>query len=327
MLIVFINPACPPKISAFNWQCKAGIDTAPIFTRGPPPKMHPVIYLATEVILTVLVIGFSTPYSVIQPIGFVLMTICVFRCIPNWMPYMTRTPWTALVGDYSVTYLYHCLDLALLSRWSFKHGAPISGLLRPNLSPANSPKDYQSHDKDSIRERLVFGIRVTSTFRFVGTQYEVRNTPSVLAIERRDLARRTFGVILISYCLLDFINANNDMAIASQFLTSEKISILIRLHEVTAEELRIRLFTLGGRYWTQLRPGGHIPHLCTSSCQRGHLRTFRMPPSLYGLPVEAYILRRFWELTHGNSPLLLTIQLMCFPAYPVVRSLLKTSGF
>ncbi|KAF1962570.1 hypothetical protein CC80DRAFT_589074 [Byssothecium circinans] len=258
--------------------------------------MHPIIYLVTQIILTVLVIGFSTPYAVLRPTGFVFMTFCVYRCIPGCMPYMTRTPWAALVGGYSITYLYHYLDVALLSRWSFKHGAPVSGLLRPNPSPANAPRNYRPQDTESIRERLIFGMKVTSTFRFVGTRYEVRNTPAAIATERRAFARRTFTTILISYCVLDFINSNNDPIIAAKFLTLEKIPILTRLQEVTAEELTIRTFTvLAAGIGLNCVQGG-VYHICALLAVRAGISEPSEWPPFYGEAGEAYTLRRFWDV-------------------------------
>lgn len=257
--------------------------------------MHPVIYLVTELFLTMFVVGFTTPYSILRPTGLLLCTLCVVRCIPGCMPYMTRTPWAALVGGYSVTYLYHYLDIALLSRWSFEHGAPVSGLLRPAPAPANASRDYKPRDVDSIRERLIFGMKVTSTFRFVGTEYEARNTPSVITTRRKDFLRRMFVAILISYCVLDFINSNNDPAIASRFLTLEKIPILTRLHEITAEELTIRFFTvLAAGVGLNCVQGG-IYHICALlAVSTGISEPSEWPP-FYGSAREAYMLRRFWE--------------------------------
>jgi hypothetical protein len=147
------------------------------------------------------------------------------------MPYMTRTPWAALVGGYSVTYLYHYMDIALLSRWSFEHDAPVSGLVRPDSLRCNPQTKSTSSTSLPAWEKLKFGIKLTSTFRFVGTQYEVRNTPKTNTTSSREFLRQTFLGIFTSYCVLDLINAQNDPAIASRFLTPKNIPIFARVHE------------------------------------------------------------------------------------------------
>jgi hypothetical protein len=44
-------------------------------------------------------------------------------------------------------------------------------------------------------QRLFFGITVTSSFRFIGTPYEVPYVPPPGAITRKQFLRRTWAVI------------------------------------------------------------------------------------------------------------------------------------
>jgi hypothetical protein len=161
------------------------------------------------------------------------------------MPYMVRTPWAALVGGYSVTYLYHYLDVAMLSQWSFIHKAPVSGLVR--ASSARTPVSRSrppANTKESLLARTTFGLHIASSFRFVGTPFEVRNTPRPLITNRRRYLCRTFGAIVTSYILLDAISSMNDPSIASKYLGVNKIPIFTRISHVTAEEMLIRMLTV-----------------------------------------------------------------------------------
>lgn len=257
--------------------------------------MHPIIYLAIEIALTVFVVGFIPPSSALRWAGFLAIILCVVRCIPECMPYMVRTPWAAFIGGYSVTYLYHYLDVALLSCWSFEHGGPVGGLLRPTPAPANAAKDYRPRELDSMRERLLFGIRLTYSFRFVGTRYEVRNTPPAVIAQRREFLRRVFINILVSYAILDFISSSNNPDISSRFFVKEKIPILARWHEVTVEELTIRYFTVlaTGVSMSCFQRG--IYNICALlAISTGTSDPPEWPP-FYGPAREAYKLRRFWE--------------------------------
>lgn len=259
------------------------------------PDMHPLIYLFVEIALTVFIIGFTAPSSALRPAGLVINTLCVLRCLPACIPYMIRTPWAALVGGYSITYLYHYVDLALLSRWSFEHSAPVSGLLRPVAEPTRAITAPKLKRSGSFRDKLNFGVKLTSTFRFIGTRYEISNVPHAKALSSKDFRQREFLTILVSYIVLDFINSNNDPAIATRYLTLEKIPVLARLHQVTAEELVIRAFTVLASCIGLMCVQGGVYHIIALIAVRAELTGPSEWPPFYGSVREAYSLRRFWE--------------------------------
>lgn len=278
--------------------------------------MHPIIYLVSEFMLTVFVIGFTPPTSRLRLVGLLLVALCVIHCIPQCMPYMIRTSWAALVGGYSVTYLYHYLDVALLSRWSFRHNAPVSDLTRTSSDTANNRTVSAERNKkfaidNTLLARLHFGFKTTASFRFVGTPCEVRNTPRPIAIgqhERNYFLLRTLAVIATSYILLDFINSMNDPAIAAKYLGLDKIPLFHRLHEVSVEELVIRSFTvLAAGIGLNCVQGG-IYNTCALVAVALNFSNPEDWPPFYGSPCDAYTLRSFWK--YGSDSLNLCITLM-----------------
>jgi hypothetical protein len=257
--------------------------------------MHPIFYLMAEFVLTVLIIGFTQAHSSLRPAGLLLITLCVIKCIPSCMPYMVRTPWAALLGGYSATYLYHYLDIALLSRWSFEHNAPISGLIRPTITATPWQKGSTPSISPSAWERLKFGIKLTSTFRFVGTPYEARNTPKARTNNSKDFCRRKFVTIVLSYVILDFIQAQNDPDIAARFIRLKNIPVFARLNEFTLEEGIIRVFTvLAAGVALVCVQGGVYRTLALLAVSLGISEPTDWPP-FFGSLWDAYTLRRFWE--------------------------------
>ncbi|KAF2464157.1 uncharacterized protein BDR25DRAFT_98668 [Lindgomyces ingoldianus] len=265
--------------------------------------MHPIIYLVSEFILTVFVVGFTHPTSRLRLIALLPVALCMVCCIPQCMPYMIRTPWAALVGGYAVTYLYHYVDVALLSRWSFRDNAPVSGLVRPSSGVANTDKvsaeKRQRIVNNTVLARFHFGFKVTSSFRFVGTPYEVRNTPRPLEVgrkERTHFLMRTFAAIATSYTLLDLINSMNDPTIAAKYLGLDKIPLLTRLRDVSAEELVIRFFTvLAAGIGLNCVQGG-IYHVFALVSVALNLSDPQDWPPFYGSPRDTYTLRSFWNV-------------------------------
>jgi hypothetical protein len=221
------------------------------------------------------------------------------------MPYMTRTPWAALVGGYTVTYLYHYLDVTMLSRWSFIDNAPISGLVRPASTYSMTSRksrgaelDNKNVMRDNFLDRIVFGLKIASSFRFVGTPFEVRNTPRPLVLERNGRSVylwRTFGVIAASYILLDLLNSINDPRIASKYLGLDKIPVFSRVREVTAEELVIRLFTvLAAGIGLNCVQGG-IYHIFALLAVAMNISESEDWPPFYGSLSHANTLTGFWK--------------------------------
>lgn len=258
--------------------------------------MHPGFYLVAEFVTAVLVIGFTPADSNLRLWGLAWNIFCVFKCIPLCMQYMVRTPWGALLGGFAISYLYHYLDIALLSRWSFEHRAPVSGLVKPSaVISKRSQVDPVPNSKSVLQQRLLFGLSVGSTFRFIGTPYEVQSVPPARATTRKGYFRRTYAVVLVSYIVLDFINSINDPEIASKFLGLKNVPLFTRLHEVSAEELIIRLFTVLAAGISLNCVQGGIYHLIGLFAVSFGISAPTAWPPFYGSPREAYTLRRFWK--------------------------------
>ena len=252
--------------------------------------MHPVIYIILEFFTTVLVIGFTSSHSIVRLGGLLVSIFCVVQCIPLCMLYMRRTPWAALIGGYSVTCLYQYLDVAVLNRWTFEQGCPVSGLVQPTIQAPPKP-----NGSDTMFRRLAFGLKVTSSYRFVGTPYQVQNVPRYGTTNRRMYFQCTFLTIVTSYVVLDIISSSNDLDIAARHLTLDKVPILTRRIEVTAEEVFIRLFTvLAAATSLHCVQGGIYYIVSVLVVSLGISSPAEWPP-FYGSPREVYTLRRFWR--------------------------------
>ncbi|KAF2499668.1 hypothetical protein BU16DRAFT_279495 [Lophium mytilinum] len=258
--------------------------------------MHPIVYLFAEIAITVFVIGFTPPNSLFRLVGLLAVAFCVFQCIPLCMPYMIRTPWAALVGGYSVTYAYHYLDVALLSRWSFEQGAPVSGLTKPSTDVKGSQAISAPSGRNPIIQQLLFGLKITFSWRFIDTPYQIKNVPPVIAKNRKDFLLRTFVTIAISYVVLDIISSSNDSAIASKFLGLDKVPFLTRLNQISAEELVIRAFTvLAAGIGLNCVQGGIYHVFALLAVSSGISEPSEWPP-FYGSVRAAYSLRAFWNI-------------------------------
>ena len=256
--------------------------------------MHPTLYLLSVFLSTALAVGYTNPKSQLRFVGFVFVAFCVFRCVPSCMSYMERTPWAGLVGGHTVTCAYHYIDVALLSRWSYKHLGPTNGLVKLNSSREDLPKRSTTVFRDVI-DRLLFGLRIASSSRFIGTPYQARNTSPPVSAERKRFLFRTCGVVVLSYVVLDLIQSANDPAIGNKYLTLEKVSLLSRLGDVTIEELVIRAFTVLAAGVGLICVQGGIYHVLALLAVALMISMPTEWPPFYGSFTEAYTLQGFWK--------------------------------
>jgi hypothetical protein len=209
------------------------------------------------------------------------------------MKYMVRTPWAQLVGGASVTILYHYIDIALISRWSFLHGRPTGSLAKPS---ATKPGTLLSDRRpDTTFNRLLFGAKISSSYRFINTPFQIENVPPVSTRNTKAFLWRKTGVVVCSYLLLDLINSTADPAISLKYFTPDKVSLLYRMNEASVEELVIRAFTtLAAGISLNCVQGGMYNLFGLLSVGLG-LSTPKEWPPFYGSLREAYTLRNFWE--------------------------------
>jgi hypothetical protein len=124
----------------------------------------------------------------------------------------------------------------------------------------------------------------------------VKNVPNSTTTARRTFLLRTFGTIVISYIVLDFISSSDDPDIAASTSPAlTKIPLFARLQEVTAEELVIRFCTvLAAGIGLNCVQGGIYYIIALFAVSLEVTGPEKWPP-FYGSPLEAYTLRRFWK--------------------------------
>ena len=275
-------------------------------------QIHSLLFLAVQIFTSILIIGFTSPSSFIRLALLPCITSCAWLAISGCMKCMVRSSWVALVGGYSISYLYQYLDLALLSKWSFESGGPTLGFANRLAPPSNTKQDKTDNSKDarhtneaSVQEswyaRLEFGTASMFSFRHIGRPYQVRNVPHFSNLEpnhappRSNFLRQTVMTVTISYLVLDILNSAADPDITNKYLSLRKIPFFNRVREITMEELMIRFFTticLG--ISVRCVQQGVYSIVALASVGLGFSEPQSWPP-LFGPVSEAYSLRKFWR--------------------------------
>lgn len=273
-------------------------------------ELHPLLLLAAEILSIALVTGFTPPSSPFRIAALVLLSLCVWRAIPTCTDQISRNPWAAFVGGYLATFLIHYASTAVLSRWSFDKQGPNpikalsierqgakSGTIVNGKAPGRKKRTADDGLLATFWDRLKFGFHVATTFRYIGTPYQARNVPHFSASDpsyvpsRLNFLSRKATIFLISFTVLDVTNLGADLPLD---FSPETIPLFTRLSNVTGQQLLTRLMAALG-YGIAVCSFQQLIHSIWALIHVGFgFSTVGSWRPLFGSPMEAYTIRRFW---------------------------------
>ena len=261
---------------------------------------NPLILLLVQFMATALIIGFTTPTSVLRVAALPLVATCCAICVASSKAFLARSPWAATVGGYSVTYLLQYIALALLSGCSYEADGPDSALApRHGAEREDGGKPRTAYR--AFRSRFAFGVSAASSFRWVGTKREVKNVPHFSASDPSYVpARGKFlchaaARILACYLVIDLMGLGHDVEANMVNFDSTKIPFFTRLGEVSLAEFFTRLFvTLGAGLGIYCCQQGLQSILAFTTVALGLSKPEDWRPR-FGAMRDAYTIRRFWR--------------------------------
>ena len=265
--------------------------------------LHPLLLFCFQISLCAISIGFSPPYSLFRYATLPVVTLFMWQILQTAMTYMIRPPWAGLLGGYSVSFLFQYLDAGVLRPWSFESNGPArirkddgkiikSALVREGRTdPAKST---------SWVRRLAFGASTMTSFRRIGTPYQVKGTPQFSETNAIYVPTRSRFIagcaidFLVCYLVLDFFYSSADPAAAAAYLSTENVPVLRRFRALSLQELAVR-FTASIGFWVLVYCVQRLLYSVVAllSVGWGSSRPEDWPP-YFGSPFESYSIRRFW---------------------------------
>lgn len=257
-------------------------------------SLHPINYLASIIIITTLVIGFTSPYSSIRLGTLPLIATATWRLLSTCSTDIPNVFWASLVSGNGLTYFLLYTELALLSKWNFddRGPAPRRGEV------ATAPQEREQHDNSWLRFK--FGFNAVLSQRRVGTAYEVKNVPAFkkgdptyVPIKSRFLTGNLVSMI-ICYLIVDASSLAAQPEMNEGFFAATKVPLLSRIDQVTLEELVVRTmscFTVALNVCCILLFGYYMLASITISLGLSEVKDWRPP---FGSLIDVYTVRRFW---------------------------------
>ena len=261
--------------------------------------LNPLIIFAGELLLIILVLGFSTPRSAIRISTTPVLAVCCALIVPRCMQFVHRSAWAALVGGYSTTFLLQYVARILSDRQYSLREAPSH---EPNgHRSAKEEKRSSKEAKSSLWECVSSGLEATYTCRWSGTPREVRNVPLFSNQDpsyeptRAVFLRNHIFLLVSCYLMLDVLSLGADPEKNQIFFAPAMIPFFTRLGQVSGEELAMRIFgSLGSGLGVFCSQQGVYSILALTAVGLG-LSEPRYWRPLFGSVSDAYTLRRFWR--------------------------------
>jgi hypothetical protein len=217
--------------------------------------------LALQVLTISLVLGFTSPRSIIRPAVLPLIAACTYSIALNARNCM-RFPWAATVGAYTSCFLLMYIEMALLSGWNFESRGPNSPIFHEKggangavgskeMSPPKNSRGIFASTKviqkeGTIWDRFCFGFNSTISFRDINTPFEVKNVPhfsekdpSYIPSRTTFLGRSTLRFVAC-YLVLDIVESQPPPPNAAEIFGLDSIPVFKRLNEVSIEEVFTR---------------------------------------------------------------------------------------
>ena len=260
--------------------------------------IHPVATFVLELCLIAFIIGHTRSHSILRlaalPAVFLLTTITILSGQNH-----IRKPWAGLLGGIGAAFFLQYIELGLLSRWSYEtRGPEISCGQDTSYTAEKSIIDSQ----DTFWDRFRFGLATTVQFRNIDLPSEVKNVPRFSSQHPTHVPLRLMFIFrsvrdaLLCYLVLDSIQSASPAPEENSHLISrDHVPLFGRITDISSEEIIVRLSTTLV-FWINLYCllRGLLSLLSIVAVASG-MSAVRSWRPLFGSPLAAYSVRRFWK--------------------------------
>jgi len=275
---------------------------------------NPLGVSAFQIITISLILGFTSPRSIIRPALLPLIAACTYSIALNAQHCM-RSQWASSFGGYASAFLLIYIEVALLSRWSYEARGPNSPILHEIGAHGSAKKEKSSSRKNSrknssslkanpregtVWNRFCFGFNGMISFRDIDTPFEVKNVPHFSKADPKYVPSRPKFMIwailrfLACYLVLDIIESQPPPPNVAQIFSLDSIPVFRRINEISIEEALTRTIS-SLIFWTMVYALLNAQHAFFAIVTVGlGLTVVKAWRPLMGSLSETYTIRGFW---------------------------------
>ena len=266
------------------------------------PLLHPLAVYLFQTITAASILGFTSSSSPVRLAAVPLEVACVAVLIQTSLARTGRIVWASYFAGSGITCLFHYVETALLSRWSFESKyRTLCAPDVPTVSGGSGGNTRLTASRDTVWDRLRFSYRAIFSSRNIGTSDEVKNVPPFSAEDskyvpsRRRYLLQKAAIFLVCYMILDLATSQPQQpGVNAVNFSARKVPVFSRLSTVSTPDLVVRLATTIG-LWISLYcviQAGYSFYAFVGVAL--HIDEPKSWPPPFGSLKEAYSIRRFW---------------------------------
>ena len=271
---------------------------------------NPIVFGLIVNVTVILTIAFTSSSSLFRPAFLPILVVGAYPAVLSCSNVVYRNTWAGFVSGNIVVGLFHYIEVALISKWSFEAQGPSSnassGARLAETSRKNQIDEKQVRSKPSVSsevwERLRFGYLVKTSPRNEGTPWIVKNTPPFCSEDTKFVPSRRYfygqklAMITFTFLFVDVLSQNSKpLEENAQLYSASKVRIFTGDgNNLTLEQILIRVVTVI-LYWIStalvIDAVGNIFAVFSVALQCKDVEHY--PPN-FGPVRESYTIRRFW---------------------------------
>lgn len=248
--------------------------------------LHPLLVFLYEVSITSVIVGFARPHSIVRLAALPLIIWCPYSVIFSALQHM-RVHWASLLSGTAVGFALQYVHLVLLSQRSFQQDDTTKAPYRQGIL-------------QTAWNRLKFGFSSTFSFRDINLPTQVKNVPEFSkglgqVPSRKGFILQQMITAIICGLVLDISAIQSPPPDNADIFAWENVPLLTGSHNMTGPKVILKLVTTLV-YWVNMYC---VMQFVTSlfaiiavGLNISYVAQWR---PLYGSPLEAYTLRRFWR--------------------------------
>ncbi|KAH8599969.1 hypothetical protein B0O99DRAFT_346833 [Bisporella sp. PMI_857] len=272
----------------------------------PPSTGHPlavvlyptsfagvIILTVTQLLLYVILLGFTPPRSLLRPAALPLLTFLLWNLYQTCYLGVPLDILNAMIGGFASGWWVQYIVSALILQEHY----PTA----PSSAPQNAVPERSPAKKGTFWNRTWYGLKKINSQRNLGTEKEAKKIPHFSTSDPSYVpSRRAFLVqkgaaIITCYLLLDLLTLNPpDVSSNATTFSAEKVRLLSRITELSGEEVKTRAMASIGQWvasYIFLTMAHSVLAFATVLLRFYEPRDWR---PLFGSITELYSVRRFW---------------------------------
>ncbi|KAK3315646.1 membrane bound O-acyl transferase family-domain-containing protein [Apodospora peruviana] len=269
-----------------------------------PLYLHPLVTSTFQQLLFTFIAGFTSPNSILRPLGFVIFLLCNYVALSSFTDYVEPPGWVAR----TVASAFPQITLTYFERMIVRKIAYDSSIVNTNsrksddAAPNGNGHVAASDNKPpSFSQRYKFGNLVATSMRGLGTPWEVRHLHPFRSSDKSYVPPP--GIFILRHVLAAVacyfthrLCITTQLALDQNFMSPGHVLFFRRVGDVSLDELKVRYIatvTTVTSIYCFIQGGYSLASAASVMLDSSAVKGWR---PVFGELSESYCLRQFWAV-------------------------------